>query len=237
MGKRTRSDPRAHAEMRWDRHGRSGRDRAGGGSGRGALVRRGEGGGMGGRNQGPRVQEHQRRGGGRRPGTPRGHNPSRWGPTESQEAPGVFQMATAGRPAPSARHCFTYIWYLDSPNNYSQRPYYYLLLLYTSYYIHIQHPTAKEAHGPWKRPKPVGFGRWVQRLSHEVQQYAGPIPPNRGRVRRGAQRLGGSVTLRSSLKNSKSAIKLLQVVLASAPTAKTRVFASKHAQRRHPPQA
>jgi hypothetical protein len=31
---------------------------------------------------------------------------------------------------------------------------------------------------------------------------------------------------------SKSAIKLLQVVLASAPTAKTRVFASKHAQRR-----
>jgi hypothetical protein len=40
----------------------------------------------------------------------------------------------------------------------------------------------------------------------------------------------------TSLKNSKSAIKLLQVVLASAPTAKPRVFASKHAQRRHPPQ-
>jgi hypothetical protein len=34
----------------------------------------------------------------------------------------------------------------------------------------------------------------------------------------------------TSLKNSKSAIKLLQVVLASARTAKTRVFASKHAQ-------
>ena len=40
----------------------------------------------------------------------------------------------------------------------------------------------------------------------------------------------------TSLKNSKSAIKLLQVVLASALIAKTRVFASKHAQRRHPPQ-
>jgi hypothetical protein len=40
------------------------------------------------------------------------------------------------------------------------------------------------------------------------------------------------VTLRSKTENSKSAIKLLQVVLASAPTAKTRVFASKHAQRR-----
>jgi hypothetical protein len=58
----------------------------------------------------------------------------------------------------------------------------------------------------------------------------GPISPNRG-VRRGPQR--GCDT---SLKNSKSAIKLLQVVLASAPTAKPRVFASKHAQRRHPPQ-
>jgi hypothetical protein len=54
------------------------------------------------------------------------------------------------------------------------------------------------------------------------------FPQNRG-VRRGPQRPGGSDT---SLKNSKSAIKLLQVVLASALTAKTRVFASKHAQRR-----
>jgi hypothetical protein len=50
---------------------------------------------------------------------------------------------------------------------------------------------------------------------------------------------GGAATKRecgTSLKNSKSAIKLLQVVLASAPTAKTRVLASKPAQRRHPPQ-
>jgi hypothetical protein len=39
----------------------------------------------------------------------------------------------------------------------------------------------------------------------------------------------------TSLKNSKSAKQILQVVLASAPTAKTRVFASKHAQRRHAP--
>jgi hypothetical protein len=64
----------------------------------------------------------------------------------------------------------------------------------------------------------------------------GPISPYRG-VRRGPQRLGATRReCGTSLKNSKSAIKLLQVVLASAPTAKARVFASKHAQRRHPPQ-
>jgi hypothetical protein len=67
-----------------------------------------------------------------------------------------------------------------------------------------------------------------------------PVPSNkypRG-VRRAPQRLGRSYyfSLLTSLKNSKSAIKLLQVVLASAPTAKTRVPASKHAKRRHPPQ-
>jgi hypothetical protein len=51
---------------------------------------------------------------------------------------------------------------------------------------------------------------------------------------------GGEATRRecdTSLKNRKSAIKLLQVVLASAPTAKTRVFASKHAQRPATPAA
>jgi hypothetical protein len=45
------------------------------------------------------------------------------------------------------------------------------------------------------------------------------------------------VRLCSKTENSKSAIKLLQVVLASAPTAKTRVSASKHAQRTAPPTA
>jgi hypothetical protein len=41
-------------------------------------------------------------------------------------------------------------------------------------------------------------------------------------VRRGPQRLGGSVTRGTSLKNSKSAIKLLQVVLASAESVRAK---------------
>jgi hypothetical protein len=59
-------------------------------------------------------------------------------------------------------------------------------------------------------------------LLHAARSHAGPIPPNRGVRRGGASTRRGCDT---SLKNSKSAIKLLQVVLASDPTAKTRVFA------------
>jgi hypothetical protein len=62
-----------------------------------------------------------------------------------------------------------------------------------------------------------------------------PIPPNggvRSAPRSPPQRLGGG-RCDTSLKNSKSAIKLLQVVLAGVLAAKSRVFASKHAQQRH----
>jgi hypothetical protein len=70
--------------------------------------------------------------------------------------------------------------------------------------------------------------------SYKLQAPQGPFPQIGVYTGR-----GGPATRRgcdTSLKNSKSAITLLQVVLDSAPTAKNRVFASKHAQRRHPPQ-
>jgi hypothetical protein len=83
------------------------------------------------------------------------------------------------------------------------------------------------------RPTPSRPRPWCPHRSR-----AGPISPNRRGVRRaGPPPSDKDKECDTSLKNSKSSIQLLQVVLARALTARTRVFASKHAQRRHPPQS
>jgi hypothetical protein len=81
-------------------------------------------------------------------------------------------------------------------------------------------------------PVPLPPVRSAQWLVYRISQ--GPFPQI---ANRGARR-GGHVTRHWPPKNSKSAIKLLyrlQVVLASAPTAKTRVFASIYACITAPP--